>query len=214
MKTDSFGSIIGDTYLTTVNARTLRRLMPGLIGKNLYWIPIYQHARGFSRLELASCSTDKTPVRSTMPVRREYPQTVSTGARLQVLIAHRAGLWDVIAKAKRKGNLRSSIRDHSTNDLPALVLHDLDVVEARIRPPVGAYRVDVVRVNLLRSGGFADRRNGLGVGVHADIDRGSGLLRRHPAVRIDDLLRERAISACRAGRAVSDALSRRSLVSP
>ena len=42
-------------------------------------------------------------------------------ARLQALLDHRVGLWDVIAKAKREGSLDSSIRDHATNDLAALV---------------------------------------------------------------------------------------------
>lgn len=42
-------------------------------------------------------------------------------ARLQALLDHRMGLWDVIAKAKREGSLDSSIRDHATNDLAALV---------------------------------------------------------------------------------------------
>ncbi len=42
-------------------------------------------------------------------------------ARLQALLDHRLGLWDVIAKAKREGSLDSRIRDHATNDLAALV---------------------------------------------------------------------------------------------
>lgn len=42
-------------------------------------------------------------------------------ARLQALLDHRVGLWDVIAKAKRDGSLDSRIRDHATNDLAALV---------------------------------------------------------------------------------------------
>lgn len=41
-------------------------------------------------------------------------------ARLQALLDHRVGLWDVIAKA-REGSLDSRIRDHATNDLAALV---------------------------------------------------------------------------------------------
>ena len=41
-------------------------------------------------------------------------------ARLQALLDHRVGLWDVIAKAKREGSLDSRIRDHATNDLAAL----------------------------------------------------------------------------------------------
>ncbi|KAA0090011.1 DNA-deoxyinosine glycosylase [Trinickia soli] len=42
-------------------------------------------------------------------------------ARLQALLDHRVGLWDVIAKARREGSLDSRIRDHATNDLAALV---------------------------------------------------------------------------------------------
>jgi len=42
-------------------------------------------------------------------------------ARLQALLDHRVGLWDVIAQAKREGSLDSRIRDHATNDLAALV---------------------------------------------------------------------------------------------
>ena len=42
-------------------------------------------------------------------------------ARLQALLDHRVGLWDVIAQAKREGSLDSRIRDHAANDLAALV---------------------------------------------------------------------------------------------
>ena len=42
-------------------------------------------------------------------------------ARLQTLLDHRVGLWDVIAKARREGSLDSRIRAHATNDLAALV---------------------------------------------------------------------------------------------
>jgi hypoxanthine-DNA glycosylase len=41
-------------------------------------------------------------------------------ARLQALLDHRVGLWDVIAKARREGSLDSRIRDHTTSDLAAL----------------------------------------------------------------------------------------------
>ena len=49
-------------------------------------------------------------------------------ARLQALLDHRIGLWDVIAKAKREGSLDSRIRDHATNDLAALVAALPDLV--------------------------------------------------------------------------------------
>ncbi|WP_027795554.1 DNA-deoxyinosine glycosylase [Paraburkholderia acidipaludis] len=45
----------------------------------------------------------------------EYPQ------RLEALLAHRIGLWDVIAEARREGSLDSRIRDHAANDVAALV---------------------------------------------------------------------------------------------
>lgn len=41
--------------------------------------------------------------------------------RLQVLLRHRIGLWDVIAHAARAGSLDSAIRDAAPNDLSALV---------------------------------------------------------------------------------------------
>lgn len=42
-------------------------------------------------------------------------------SRLQTLLAHRIGLWDVIAQARRQGSLDSDIRDHSRNDLQTLL---------------------------------------------------------------------------------------------
>lgn len=41
--------------------------------------------------------------------------------RLQTLLDHRIGLWDVIAEARREGSLDSRIRDHASNDLAALL---------------------------------------------------------------------------------------------
>jgi hypoxanthine-DNA glycosylase len=41
--------------------------------------------------------------------------------RLDTLLAHHIGLWDVIAQARREGSLDSRIRDHASNDLVALV---------------------------------------------------------------------------------------------
>ncbi|MBV8626396.1 MAG: DNA-deoxyinosine glycosylase [Paraburkholderia sp.] len=41
--------------------------------------------------------------------------------RLDALRVHRVGLWDVIAEARREGSLDSRIRDHTANDLVALV---------------------------------------------------------------------------------------------
>ncbi|NOV25334.1 DNA-deoxyinosine glycosylase [Cupriavidus necator] len=42
-------------------------------------------------------------------------------ARLQALRAHRIGLWDVVAEARREGSLDSNIRGHAGNDLVGLV---------------------------------------------------------------------------------------------
>jgi hypoxanthine-DNA glycosylase len=41
--------------------------------------------------------------------------------RLRTLLAHRIGLWDVVAEARREGSLDGAIRDHAPNDLAALV---------------------------------------------------------------------------------------------
>jgi hypoxanthine-DNA glycosylase len=41
--------------------------------------------------------------------------------RLQALLRHRVGLWDVVAEAQREGSLDSRIRNHASNDLLALV---------------------------------------------------------------------------------------------
>ncbi|MBN9479491.1 MAG: DNA-deoxyinosine glycosylase [Bordetella sp.] len=41
-------------------------------------------------------------------------------ARLEALLAHRAGLWDVIASAERKGSLDAAIRTPEAADLIAL----------------------------------------------------------------------------------------------
>jgi hypoxanthine-DNA glycosylase len=38
-------------------------------------------------------------------------------ARLRTLLAHRVGLWDVVAEANREGSLDSNIRGHTENDL-------------------------------------------------------------------------------------------------
>ncbi|AJG20325.1 G:T/U mismatch-specific uracil/thymine DNA-glycosylase [Cupriavidus basilensis] len=42
-------------------------------------------------------------------------------ARLQTLLAHRIGLWDVVAEAKREGSSDGAIRDHAGNDLVGLI---------------------------------------------------------------------------------------------
>jgi hypoxanthine-DNA glycosylase len=47
--------------------------------------------------------------------------TLDYPARLSTLLMHRIGLWDVIANARRVGSLDSDIRDHTHNNLPALI---------------------------------------------------------------------------------------------
>ncbi|MDQ1812705.1 DNA-deoxyinosine glycosylase [Massilia sp. CCM 9210] len=42
-------------------------------------------------------------------------------ARLQALLAHGIGLWDVVAQARREGSLDSQIRGHVGNDLVGLL---------------------------------------------------------------------------------------------
>jgi hypoxanthine-DNA glycosylase len=42
-------------------------------------------------------------------------------SRLQALLAHGVGLWDVVAEAQREGSLDSRIRDHARNDLLGLL---------------------------------------------------------------------------------------------
>jgi hypoxanthine-DNA glycosylase len=41
--------------------------------------------------------------------------------RLQALLGHGVGLWDVVAEAVREGSLDSRIRDHAHNDLLGLI---------------------------------------------------------------------------------------------
>ena len=41
--------------------------------------------------------------------------------RLDILLTHRIGLWDVVAGARRIGSLDGAIRDATANDLPTLV---------------------------------------------------------------------------------------------
>ncbi|MGV7209375.1 DNA-deoxyinosine glycosylase [Oxalobacteraceae bacterium A2-2] len=41
--------------------------------------------------------------------------------RLQTLLAHGVGLWDVVAEAHRPGSLDSAIRHRDDNDLPSLL---------------------------------------------------------------------------------------------
>jgi hypoxanthine-DNA glycosylase len=42
-------------------------------------------------------------------------------SRLNTLLAHGVGLWDVVAEAHRKGSLDSQIRHRNDNDLPGLL---------------------------------------------------------------------------------------------
>lgn len=47
--------------------------------------------------------------------------SMAYGTRLDTLLAHRIGLWDVVAEARREGSLDSRIRHHAGNDLAGLV---------------------------------------------------------------------------------------------
>lgn len=46
---------------------------------------------------------------------------LSYSDRLQALLRHGIGLWDVVAEAIREGSLDSRIRDHAHNDLIGLI---------------------------------------------------------------------------------------------
>lgn len=50
--------------------------------------------------------------------------------RLQTLLRHHIGLWDVVAEARRAGSLDSQIRDVESNDLAGLILRlpELEVI--------------------------------------------------------------------------------------
>lgn len=47
--------------------------------------------------------------------------------RLNTLLAHRIGLWDVVAKARRQGSLDSQLRDIHHNDLQDLLAQLPDI---------------------------------------------------------------------------------------
>jgi len=79
--------------------------------------------------------------------------------RLQALLTHRIGLWDVIANARRIGSLDSNIRDHTQNDLLALLenLPKLETIAfnggtaARIGLKALGERAEAYRILLLPS---------------------------------------------------------------
>jgi len=80
-------------------------------------------------------------------------------ARLQALLAHRVGLWDVVAEARREGSLDSNIRGHAGNDLIGLIeaLPGLEVIAfnggtaARIGMKALAHHADRHRIVMLPS---------------------------------------------------------------
>lgn len=47
--------------------------------------------------------------------------TMDYQARLNTLLEHRIGLWDVVQEAQRSGSLDSNIRNHASNDLTVLI---------------------------------------------------------------------------------------------
>ncbi|HYD81279.1 MAG TPA: DNA-deoxyinosine glycosylase [Paucimonas sp.] len=71
-------------------------------------------------------------------------------ARLQTLLRHRIGLWDVVAEAHREGSLDGNIRAHTGNDLVALA-GELPALEA-----------------IAFNGGTAARLGMRQLGVHAE----------------------------------------------
>ena len=79
--------------------------------------------------------------------------------RLSVLLEHHIGLWDVIANAHRIGSLDSDIRDHTQNDLLALInsLPELStiafngVIAAKIGLKVLRQRTEDYRILILPS---------------------------------------------------------------
>lgn len=48
-------------------------------------------------------------------------RSLDYSTRLQTLLLHRIGLWDVVAEAQREGSLDSRIRNHASNDLMTLI---------------------------------------------------------------------------------------------
>lgn len=71
--------------------------------------------------------------------------------RLQTLLRHRLGLWDVVARARRAGSLDSNIRDLSGNDLAGLV-QSLPQLEA-----IAFNGATAARIGLKQLGSLADR---------------------------------------------------------
>ncbi|VVE08773.1 DNA glycosylase [Pandoraea morbifera] len=47
--------------------------------------------------------------------------SLSYAQRLEALLAHGVGLWDVVAQARREGSLDSNIRVHAGSDLAGLI---------------------------------------------------------------------------------------------
>jgi double-stranded uracil-DNA glycosylase len=74
-------------------------------------------------------------------------------ARLQTLLAHRIGLWDVVAGATRQGSLDGAIRDAQANDLPALVatLPDLRAIafNGKTAAKIGRIALGATPLNLI-----------------------------------------------------------------
>ncbi|WP_017234921.1 DNA-deoxyinosine glycosylase [Pandoraea sp. B-6] len=91
-------------------------------------------------------------------IRVDLP-SLAYDAKLQALLAHRIGLWDVVAEARRNGSLDSNIRDHTGNDLIGLIetLPDLEVIAfnggtaARLGMKALAHHADRYRIVMLPS---------------------------------------------------------------
>ena len=92
-----------------VNASTRLLVLGSLPGeKSLAAARYYAHPQNrFWHLISAVIGVDLVPL--------DYPM------RLQTLLDHHVGLWDVVAQAQRDGSLDSNIRDHAANDLAGLI---------------------------------------------------------------------------------------------
>ena len=93
-----------------VNAATRVLILGSLPGEaSLQAAQYYAHPRNQFWLLLGAILDEDL-------VALDYP------SRLQCLLAHHVGLWDVIAEARRQGSLDAAIREQRHNDLQALVM--------------------------------------------------------------------------------------------
>ncbi len=72
-------------------------------------------------------------------------------ARLQTLLKHHIGLWDVVAEARRHGSLDGSIREHTGNDVARLA-HGLPELAA-----IAFNGATAAKIGLKQLGAHAER---------------------------------------------------------